>query len=107
MTHKKSPIKQNKYNLMVLKLLKELSKRPEARLSIREMSRILKINHMAVSRAIERLKPVLDIKRGSDFESFRLPLLLIRLNDNVKGLSDEEIIKKVQISSKMIEEVFK
>ena len=92
---------------MVLKLLKELSKTPEARLSVREIARILKINHMAVSRAVERLKLVLDIKRGSDFESFRLPLLLIRLNDNVKGLSDEEIIKKVQISSKMIEEVFK
>jgi len=92
---------------MVLKLLKELSKRPEARLSIREISRILRINPMATSRAIERLKLVLDIKRGSDFESFRLPLLLIRLNDNVKGLSDEEIIKKVQISSKMIEEVYK
>jgi len=92
---------------MVLKLLKELSKTPEARLSVREIARILKINHMAVSRAVERLKLVLDIKRGSDFESFRLPLLLIRLNDNVKGLSDEEIIKKVQISSKMIEEVYK
>jgi ribosomal protein L29 len=104
---KKPSVKQNKYNLMVLKLVKELSKTPEARLCAREIARILKINHMAVSRAIERLKPVLDIKRGSDFESFRLPLLLIRLNDNVKGLSDEEIIKKVQISSKMIEEVYK
>ena len=107
MKRKKPSVKQSKYNLMVLKLLKELSKTPEARLSVREIARILKINHMAVSRAIERLKLVLDIKRGSDFESFRLPLLLIRLNDNVKGLSDEEIIKKVQISSKMIEEVFK
>jgi DNA-binding MarR family transcriptional regulator len=104
---KKPSVKQSKYNLMVLKLVKELSKTPEARLSVREIARILKINHMAVSRAIERLKSVLDIKRGSDFESFRLPLLLIRLNDNVKGLSDEEIIKKVQISSKMMEEVFK
>ena len=107
MKRKKPSVKQSKYNLMVLKLVKELSKTPEARLSVREISRILKINHMAVSRAIERLKPVLDIKRGSDFESFRLPLLLIRLNDNVKGLSDEEIIKKVQISSKMIEEFYK
>jgi DNA-binding IclR family transcriptional regulator len=107
MRRNKPSIKQNKYNLMVLKLLKELSKRPDARLSLREISRVLKINTMAVSRAVERLKPVLDIKRGSDFESFRLPLLLIRLNDNVKDLSDEEIIKKVQISSKMIEEVFK
>ena len=92
---------------MVLKLLKELSKRPEARLSIREISRILKINPMAVSRAVERLKPVLDIKRGSDFENFRLPLFLIRLNENVKDLSDEEIVKKVQISSKMIKEIYK
>ena len=107
MRRDKPSIKQNKYNLMVLKLLKELSKRPDARLSLREISRVLKINTMAVSRAVERLKPVLDIKRGSDFESLRLPLLLIRLNDNVKDLSDEEIIKKVQISSKMIEEVFK
>ena len=92
---------------MVLRLLKELSKTPEARLSIREMSRILKINAMAVSRAIERLKPVLDIKKGSDFESFRLPVYLIRLHDNVKDLSDEEIIKKVQISTKMIKEIYK
>jgi len=106
MRRNKPSIKQNKYNLMVLKLLKELSKRPDARLSLREISRVLKINTMAVSRAIERLKPVLDIKRGSDFESFRLPLLLIRLNDNVKDLSDEEIIKKVQISSKIIKEVY-
>lgn len=106
MRRKKPSIKQNKYNLMVLKLLKELSKRPDARLSLREISRVLKINTMAVSRAIERLKPVLDIKRGSDFESFRLPLLLIRLNDNVKDLSDEEIIRKVQVSSKMIKEVY-
>ena len=107
MIRKKPSIKQNKYNLMVLELLKELSKRPNARLSIREMSRILKINPMAVSRAIERLAPVLDIKRGSDFESFRLPLVLIRLNDNVKDLSNEEIIKKVQISSKMMKEIYK
>jgi len=106
MTRKKSSVKQSKYNLMVLKLLKELSRRPEARLSIREISRILKINPMAVSRGIERLKPVLDIKKGSDFESFRLPLFLVRLNDNVKDLSDEEIIKKVQISSKIIKEVY-
>jgi DNA-binding IclR family transcriptional regulator len=106
MRRNKPSIKQNKYNLMVLKLLKELSKRQDARLSLREISRVLKINTMAVSRAIERLKPVLDIKRGSDFESFKLPLLLIRLNDNVKDLSDKEIIKKVQISSKIIKEVY-
>ena len=92
---------------MVLKLLKELSKTPEARLSIREMSRILKINHMAVSRAIKRLEPILDIKKGSDFESFRLPLLLIRLKNDVKDLSEEELIKKFNIITKMIKEVYK
>ena len=92
---------------MVLKLLKELSKTPEARLSIREMSRVLQINHMAVSRAIKRLEPLLDIKRGSDFESFRLPLLLIRLKNDVKDLSDEELIKKLNIITKMMNEVYK
>jgi len=107
MKRKKPSKQQNKYTLMVLKLLKELSKRPEARLSIREMSRVLQINHMAVSRAIKRLEPVLDIKRGSDFESFRLPLLLIRLKNDVKDLSEEELIKKLNIISKMIKEVYK
>ena len=92
---------------MVLKLLKELSKTPEARLSIREMSRVLQINHMAVSRAIKRLEPILDIKKGSDFESFRLPLLLICLKKDVKDLSEEELIKKLNIITKMIKEVYK
>jgi hypothetical protein len=92
---------------MTLKLLKELSKTPEARLSIREMSRVLQINHMAVSRAIKKLEPILDIKKGSDFESFRLPLLLIRLKNDVKDLSEEELIKKINIISKMIKEVYK
>jgi hypothetical protein len=92
---------------MVLKLLKELSKTPEARLSIREMSRVLEINHMAVSRAIKKLEPILDIKKGSDFESFRLPLLLIRLKNDVKDLSEEEIIRKINIITKMIKEVYK
>lgn len=92
---------------MVLRLLKELSKTPEARLSIREMSRILKINAMAVSRAIERLKPVLDIKKGSDFESFRLPLLLIRLKNDVKDLSEEELIRKINIITTMLKDVYK
>jgi len=107
MKRKKPSKQQNKYTLMVLKLLKELSKRPEARLSIREMARVLQINHMAVSRAIKRLEPVLDIKRGSDFESFRLPLLLIRLKNDVKDLSEEELIKKFNIITKMIKEVYK
>jgi len=107
MKRKKPSKQQNKYTLMVLKLLKELSKRPEARLSIREMSRVLQINHMAVSRAIKKLEPILDIKRGSDFESFRLPLLLIRLKNDVKDLSEEELIKKLNIISKMIKEVYK
>jgi len=107
MSRKKPSIKQNEYNLMVLKLLKELSKRPEARLSIREMSRVLKINHMAVSRAINRLNPVLDVKKGSDFESFRLPLTLIRLKEEVKGLSLNELIKKVKLSKRLLKEVYK
>ena len=92
---------------MTLKLLRELSKTPEARLSIREMSRVLQINHMAVSRAIKKLEPLLDIKKGSDFESFRLPLLLIRIKNDVKDLSEEELIKKINIISKMIKEVYK
>jgi hypothetical protein len=107
MKRKKPSKQQNKYTLMVLKLLKELSKRPEARLSIREMSRVLQINHMAVSRAVKRLEPVLDIKRGSDFESFKLPLLLIRLKNDVKDLSDEELIKKLNIMTNMINEVYR
>jgi hypothetical protein len=107
MTGKKPSIQQNKYTLIVLKLLKELSKTPDARLSIREMSRVLEINHMAVSRAIKKLEPILDIKKGSDFESFRLPLLLIRLKNDVKDLSEEELIKKINIITKMIKEVYK
>ena len=107
MPRKKSSIKQKEYNLMVLKLLKELSKRQNARLSIREMSRVLKINHMAVSRAINRLNPVLDIKKGSDFESFRLPLTLIRLRNEVKNLSLNDLIKKVELSKKLLKEVYK
>jgi len=107
MKRKKPSIQQNKYTLMTLKLLRELSKTPEARLSIREMSRVLQINHMAVSRAIKKLEPLLDIKKGSDFESFRLPLLLIRIKNDVKDLSEEELIKKINIISKMIKEVYK
>jgi DNA-binding IclR family transcriptional regulator len=107
MHKKKLPKKQNKYNLMVLRLLKELSKTPEARLSIREMSRILKINHMAVVRAVESLKPVLDIKQGSDFESFKLPLKLIRLDNRIKDLSEKEILEKIKMSSKILKEIYK
>ena len=107
MKRKKPSKQQNKYTLIVLKLLRELSKTPEARLSIREMSRVLQINHMAVSRAIKKLEPILDVKRGSDFESFKLPLLLIRLKKDVKDLSEEELIKKLNIMTKMIKEVYK
>lgn len=92
---------------MVLKLLKELSKTPDVRLSIREMARILKINHMAVSRAVKELKPVLDIKHGSDFESFRLPIMLVRLKNSEKDSSMDEIIKKIQLSSRLMKEYYK
>jgi len=107
MKRKKPSKQQNKYTLMVLKVLKEISKTPDARLSVREMSRVLQINHMAVSRAVKKLEPILDIKKGSDFESFRLPLLLIRLKNDVKDLSDEELIKKLNIMTNMIKEVYK
>jgi len=107
MRRKKSSPKQNKYNLMVLKILKELSKLPEARLSIREISRTLKINPMAVSRSIKKLKPVLDVKIGSDFESFRLPLKLIRLKPSFGELSIRDLIEKVKLSDKLLKEVYK
>ena len=107
MKRKKPSKQQNKYTLMVLKLLKELSKTPDARLSIREMSRVLQINHMAVSRAIKKLEPIVDIKRGSEFESFKLPLLLIRLKNEVKDLSDEELIKKLNIMNNMRNDVYR
>jgi len=92
---------------MVLKLLKELKKKEKARLSIREIGRVLRINPMAVSRAIKRLEPILDIKRGSDFESFRLPLSLIRLRDSVKDLSMDELIERVNLSKKLLKEFYK
>ncbi len=103
----KTAEKQRKYNLMVLKVLKELSKREKARLSIREIARILKINPMAVSRAINKLEPVLDVKIGSDFESFRLKLKLIKLKDEVKNNEIEELIKKVKLSNRFLSEVYK
>jgi DNA-binding IclR family transcriptional regulator len=107
MSRKKPSTKQNMYTLMFLKLLKELTKRKKARLSIREIGRILKINPMAVSRSIKRLEPILDIKRGSDFESFRLSLMLIRLKDSVKHLSMDELIGKVKLSRRMLKEIYK
>lgn len=107
MSRKKPSRKQNMYTLMVLKLLKELTKKGKVRLSIREIGRILKINPMAVSRAIKRLEPVLDIKRGSDFENFRLPLTLIRLKDGVKNLSMDDLIEKVKLSKRLLKEVYK
>lgn len=107
MERKKTPQKQNKYNLMVLNLLKELSKVKNVRLSIREISRILKINAMAVSRAVKKLEPVLDIKRGSDFENFRLPVKLIRLKPGLERFKIQDLIKKVKLSDKMLKEVYK
>jgi DNA-binding IclR family transcriptional regulator len=105
MRKKKTPEKQIKYNLMVLKLLKELSKRENTRLSIREISRILQINAMAVSRAINKLEAILDVKTGSDFESFRLPVKLIRLKKELKDKKIEELMKIVKLSNKMLSEV--
>lgn len=107
MKRKKASIKQNNYNLMVLKLLKELSKKPNARLSIREIGRTLRINPMAVSRAIRKLEPILDVKRGSDFESFRLPLKLVRLKTGLEKLSTIDLIDKVKLSKKLLDGVYK
>jgi DNA-binding transcriptional regulator YhcF (GntR family) len=106
MKKKKSSPKQIKYNLMVLNVLKELSKTENVRLSIREIARIVKINPMAVSRAINKLEPILDVKRGSDFESFRLPLTLVRLKGEVKNSSIEELVKKVKMSNKFLEGIY-
>jgi len=106
MKRKKSAQKQSKYNLMVLNLLKELSKKENVRLSIREIGRILKINPMAVSRAIDKLEPILDVKKGSDFESFRLPLTLIRLRNDIKDASIGELMKKVKLSNKFLKEIY-
>lgn len=91
---------------MVLNVLKELSKTQNVRLSIREIARIVKINPMAVSRAINKLEPILDVKRGSDFESFRLPLTLVRLKEEIKDIPIEELIKKVKISNRFLEEIY-
>ncbi len=106
MSRKKSSKKQDKYTLMILKLLKELSKTPDARLSVREMSRVLNINAMAVSRSIKHLNDLLDIKKGSDFESFRLQVYLIRLKSELENLSIEELAKKSYLSERLNHEIF-
>ena len=106
MEEKKTAKKQREYDLMVLKILKELSKTPNARLSVREISRTLKINPMAVSRSVKRLNPLLDIKKGSSFEAFRLQVYLIRLKPGLENLPIEELIKKSYLSSRLNHEIF-
>ena len=106
MARKKIAKKQRKYDLMVLKLLKEISKTPEARLSVREISRTLDINAMAVSRAVKRLNSLLDVKKGSSFESFRLQVYLIRLKTSLENLSIEYLVKKSYLSNRLNHEIF-
>ncbi len=106
MTKKKVSKKQRKYDLMVLKLLKEVSKTPEARLTVREISRTLNIYPMAVSRSIKRLDSLLDVKEGSSFESFRLQVYLIRLKKGLEKLSMDELIKKSYLSNRLDKEIF-
>lgn len=91
---------------MVLKLLKEVSKTPEARLTVREISRTINIYPMAVSRSVERLKGLLDVKEGSSFESFRLQVYLIRLKEGLEKLPMEELIKKSYLSNRLDKEIF-
>jgi len=107
MGRKKIAKKQREYDLMVLKLLKELSKTPEARLSVREISRTVGINPMAVSRSVKRLNSLLDIKKGSSFESFRLQVYLIRLKGGLENLPLEELIKKSYLSNRLNQEIFR
>lgn len=107
MKSENGPKKQDKYNLMVLNVLKELSKTPKARLSIREIARLLEINPMAVSRSIKELKYILDVKKGSDFETFRLKVYLVRLKDEFKNLEVDDLMKKTMIAKRFDEEVFK
>ncbi len=106
MRRKKVAKKQREYDLMVLKVLKELSKTPNARLSVREISRMLNIDAMAVSRSVKRLNGLLDIKKGSSFEAFRLQVYLIRLKDGLENLEMEELIKKSYLSERLNHEVF-
>jgi DNA-binding IclR family transcriptional regulator len=106
MSKKKIAKKQREYDLMVLKVLKELSKTPGARLSVREISRTLDINAMAVSRSVKRLNSLLDIKKGSSFEAFRLKVYLIRLKPGLENLSLEELVKKSYVSNRLNHEIF-
>jgi hypothetical protein len=106
MVKKKLAEKQAKYNLMVLNAIKELSKVPNARLSIREISRTIEINPMAVSRSIKQLEPILDIKNGSDFENFRLQLKLVRLKEGFENLEIDELMKKIKLSKKFMNEFY-
>jgi len=106
MGRKKPAKKQREYDLMVLKILKELSKTPEARLSVREISRTVGINPMAVSRSVKRLNGLLDIKKGSSFESFRLQVHLIRLKSELENLTLEELVKKSYLSNRLNHEIF-
>ncbi|NCN39402.1 MAG: hypothetical protein COY38_04930 [Candidatus Aenigmarchaeota archaeon CG_4_10_14_0_8_um_filter_37_24] len=106
MKRKKDAKKQKEYDLMVLKMLKELSKTQNARLSVREISRTLGINPMAVSRSVRRLNSLLDIKKGSSFEAFRLQVHLIRLKPGLENLSMEDLIKKSYLSERLSHEVF-
>ncbi|MBL7169778.1 MAG: winged helix-turn-helix domain-containing protein [Candidatus Aenigmarchaeota archaeon] len=106
MRRKKIAKKQRGYDLMVLKLLKQISRTPEARLSGREIARTLNINAMAVSRSVKRLEGLLDVKKGSSFESFRLQVYLIRLKPGSENMSMEELIKKSYLSGRLNHEVF-
>jgi len=106
MSIKKPSKKQREYDLMVLKVVKELSKTPDARLSVREISRTIGINPMAVSRSVKRLDGLLDIKKGSNFESFRLQVYLIRLKSGLENITLEELVKKSYLSSRLNHEIF-
>jgi DNA-binding IclR family transcriptional regulator len=107
MATKKPKNSQERYNIMVLNVLKELSKTPNARLSVREISRVLEINPMAVSRSIKHLNYLLDIKEGSDFESFRLNLYLVRLKDEFIDMGVDEMAKKMAMAKRLDQEIFK
>ena len=106
MRRKKIAKKQREYDLMVLKVLKDLSKTPGARLSVREISRMLDINAMAVSRSVKRLEGLLDIQKGSSFEAFRLQVYLIRLKPGLEDMTIEELIKKSYLAERLNHEVF-
>ena len=105
MRRKKVAKKQREYDLMVLKVLKEVSKTPKARLSLREISRMLNINAMAISRSARRLNGLLDVKKGSSFESFRLQVHLIRLKPGLENLSLEELVKKSYLTNRLSQEI--